>query len=99
MSVKLEITDPEESSTITSQNSITIVGETDNEASVLSRKLDNNDNVISGSIVTVVSDANGIFKITIQLDEGINNITVTAFDPTGDSRFAERSVYYSKEKI
>lgn len=41
----------------------------------------------------------GTFSQTLTLDEGVNNITVTSFDQTGDSRVTARTVYYSKEKI
>lgn len=51
----------------------------------------------SDQVITSKSD--GTFSLTLDLNEGVNNITVTAFDSTGDSRFAERTVYYSKEKI
>lgn len=47
----------------------------------------------------IISKNDGTFSQTINLEEGVNNIKVTVFDPTGDSRFAERTVYFSKEKI
>lgn len=47
----------------------------------------------------IISKNDGTFSRTIDLAEGVNNIRVTVFDPTGDSRFAERTVYYSKEKL
>ena len=45
------------------------------------------------------SKADGYFSTVLNLDEGVNNISVVVFDATGDSRSAERAVYYSKEKI
>ncbi len=47
----------------------------------------------------VESKKDGSFSTVIQLEEGVNNLTVTVFDQGGDSRSAERTVYYSKEKI
>ena len=47
----------------------------------------------------IQSKTNGSFSTVLNLDEGVNKITVVVFDSTGDSRIAERTVYYSKEKI
>ncbi|MBI3103330.1 hypothetical protein HYZ05_00145 [Candidatus Daviesbacteria bacterium] len=47
----------------------------------------------------IKSKSDGTFSLTLNLDEGVNNISVTAFDATGDSKSAERVVYFSKEKI
>lgn len=41
----------------------------------------------------------GSFSLTLDLALGVNNIKVTAFDQTGDTREAERVIYYSKEKL
>lgn len=51
------------------------------------------------SDVVVTSDSKGKFSTSIDLDEGPDDIKVVVFDATGDSRMAERNVYYSKEKI
>lgn len=48
---------------------------------------------------TILSDPKGNFSVFINLDEGVNQITAVIFDTTGDSRSAQRTVYYSKEKI
>ena len=45
------------------------------------------------------SKSDGSFSITLNLDEGVNNIKVVVFDSTGDTRETERLVYYSKEKL
>lgn len=47
----------------------------------------------------ITSKKDGSFSTTLNLDEGENKITVVVFDPTGDTRSAERTVYYSKEKL
>ncbi len=53
---------------------------------------DSNDLVIKSKI-------DGSFSTVLNLDESVNRITVAVFDATGDSRAAERTVYFSKEKI
>ncbi|MBU1032183.1 hypothetical protein KKE03_04675 [Patescibacteria group bacterium] len=45
------------------------------------------------------SKPDGSFSTVLDLDEGVNTITVAVFDATGDFRTAERTVYFSKEKI
>lgn len=49
--------------------------------------------------IVINSKKDGSFSTLINLDEGENKITAVVFDPTGDFRKAERTVYYSKEKI
>lgn len=56
--------------------------------------------VTTGSAdVVVSSDAKGKFSTSTTLDEGPSKIRVVVFDATGESRTAERNVYYSREKI
>lgn len=47
----------------------------------------------------IKSTGNGSFSTVLNLDEGVNNIMIVVFDPTGDSKSNERTIYYSKEKI
>ncbi len=47
----------------------------------------------------IQSKTDGSFSTVLNLDEGVNKITVAVFDSTGDSRIAERTVYFSKEKL
>ncbi len=49
--------------------------------------------------LVIKSRKDGSFSTEINLDEGENKITAVVFDQTGDSRSAERSIYYSKEKL
>lgn len=49
--------------------------------------------------LVIKSKPDGSFSTIVSLDEGVNKITTSVFDATGDSRSAERTVYYSKEKI
>lgn len=77
--------------TLTFSSQILLSGKTGPKLEVLI-STDSSDEVIT-------SKNDGTFSLTLNLDEGVNNISVTAFDSTGDSRFAERTVYYSKEKL
>lgn len=47
----------------------------------------------------VLAGENGSFSTVIKLSEGVNNLTVVVFDPAGETKQLERTVYYSKEKI
>ena len=53
---------------------------------------DNDDQVIEAK-------SDGSFSLTVNLDEGVNNIKVVSFDSTGDTRETTRLVYFSKEKL
>lgn len=52
-----------------------------------------------GYDVVIQSNTDGSFSTVLTLSEGANKITAVVFDATGDFRAAERTVYYSKEKI
>ena len=47
----------------------------------------------------VKSKNDGSFSVTLDLMEGENKITAVVFDQIGDSRSAEKTVFYSKEQI
>ncbi len=49
--------------------------------------------------LVINSKPDGTFSTILNLDEGENQVTAVVFDSTGDFRSAERTVYYSKEKI
>lgn len=49
--------------------------------------------------LVIESKPDGSFSTVLSLEEGVNRITATVFDSTGDFRSSERTVYYSKEKI
>lgn len=73
------------------QSSVIVSGKTGPQMEVLITT-DTQDKVIQ-------SKNDGTFSHTLQLDQGVNNIKVVVFDSTGDTRIAERTIYYSKEKI
>ncbi len=88
--LKLDLDDPE-NMTLTFQDSILISGHATPAKEVL---------IFTDSQNLVVkSKADGSFSTLLDLGEGVNNITVVVFDTTGDIKEAERTVYYSKEKI
>ena len=89
-SLRLDLDQPDDNS-LTFKSSIVVSGKAASLVDVLISK-DTSDLVIQ-------SKPDGSFSTVLNLDEGVNNITVTIFDTTGDSRFAERTVYYSKEII
>ncbi len=41
----------------------------------------------------------GNFSLTLKLVTGLNNLSLTVFDPQGNSKSEKRTVYYSQEKI
>lgn len=49
--------------------------------------------------LVIKSKPDGNFSLILDLDEGVNKITAAVFDISGDNRSAQRTVYYSKEKI
>lgn len=49
--------------------------------------------------LVITSKKDGSFSTVLNLDEGVNRIVVAVFDATGDTRTAERTIFYSKEKI
>lgn len=77
--------------TLSFQSQILISGKTAPNSEVLI-STDTDDQVIE-------SKSDGSFSQSLDLNEGVNNIKVVAFDKTGDTRSAERTVYYSKEKL
>lgn len=89
-SLRLDLDQPEDDS-LTFQSSIIVSGKTGPNMEVLISQ-DNQDIVIK-------SKSDGNFSTLINLDEGVNNIKVITFDQTGDSRFTQRVVYFSKEKL
>lgn len=88
--LRLDLAQPDDD-LLTFQSSIIISGKTAPSASVLVSQ-DTQDLVIQ-------SKPDGSFSTVLDLDEGVNRITITTFDSTGDSKSAERTVYFSKEKI
>lgn len=89
-SLRLDLDQPDQD-LLSYSSSIIVSGQTAPFKEVLI-STDNNDLVIE-------SKQNGSFSTILELDEGVNRITAIVFDLTGDSRFVERNIYYSKEKL
>lgn len=45
------------------------------------------------------SDTQGLFSKAVSLGSGLNHITITAFDPSGNKKEITREVYFSKEQL
>ena len=89
-SLRLDLDQPAQDSLITA-SSILVSGKTGPSKEVL---------ILTDAFDAVIkSKPDGSFSTVLNLDEGVNKITAVVFDATGDSRSAERIVYYSKEKI
>lgn len=89
-SLRLDLDQPAQDSL--SYSSSTIVSGKTGPGNVVVISTNTNDFVIK-------SKPDGSFSTILGLDEGVNRITAIVFDTTGDSRSAERTVYYSKEKL
>lgn len=73
----------------------------------------NEDLLISGrasnsSVIIITSEEedlviypkkDGSFSLTYKLTPGINDLTIGAFDETGNNKQEKRTIYFSKEKI
>lgn len=88
--LRLDLNHPDDES-LSFQSSIIVSGTTSPLKDVLIYT-DSQDFVIT-------SKKDGSFSTTLNLDEGVNKITVAVFDTNGDSRTESRTIFYSKEKI
>lgn len=88
--LRLDLDHPDDDS-LTFQSSIIVSGQTSplKEVLILTDSQD----------LILTSKKDGSFSTVLNLDEGVNRIVVAVFDATGDTRYSERTVYYSKEKI
>lgn len=73
------------------QPSVVISGKTSADANVLINS------EYDDALAQPKSD--GSFQALLDLKPGANNITVTVFDNTGDTKSEQRLVYYSKDKL
>ncbi len=89
-SLRMDLGKPDDD-TLSFESSIIVSGSTGPNLTVLI--------TTDSSDLVVKSGLDGNFSTIVNLAEGVNKITATVFDVTGDNRSAERTVYYSKEKI
>lgn len=88
--LRLDLDQPDDNSLIF-QPSVIVSGQTASFADILI--------YTDTRSLVIQSKADGSFSTVLDLDEGASRITAVVFDPKGDSKSAERTVYYSKEKI
>lgn len=89
-SLRIDLQQPDDDA-LTFQSTIIVSGKTAPNSEVL---------IFTESQDLVLrSTSNGTFSTIVKLDEEVNRILAVVFDVTGDARSAERTVYYSKEKL
>lgn len=89
-SITLELSEPDDDSLIFKSSSL-VSGKTLPKLNVLVSS--------QNSDIVIESKTDGSFSTLINLDEGPNTITVTAFNSSGEEKSLTRQIYYSKEKI
>lgn len=88
--LRLDLAQPNED-ILTFESSVIVSGTTSPQKDVL---------IFSDSKNLVIKSKNdGSFSTVLDLDEGVNKITVTVYDSNGDTRLVQRTIFYSKEKI
>ena len=89
-SLKLDLTSPDDDLLIF-QDEVSVAGKTTPHSNIL----------ISSQTDDLVTEsrADGSFSADFSLKPGVNEIQVVVFDASGDQRLANRTVYYSKERI
>lgn len=90
ISFNLEITSPDDN-LLTFEKSVVTSGKTSPHSPV----------IISTDTAdfSQETDNAGEFSKVINLDKGLNHLTITAFDQLGNLKKATRTVFYSEEKI
>lgn len=89
-SLTLDLSNPGENLLVFTSD-LLIQGKTLPEATVI-LSLNDHDQVLNVS-------AQGHFSQTIKLQEGLNELTVAAFDNQGNGKNEARTIYYSTEKL
>lgn len=90
VSLTLNLSSPEDN-LLTFDTDLLIQGKTAPEVKVIISS-EEEDEVLESS-------SKGDFSTTIKLSEGLNNLLVTTFDASGNSKSEERTIFYSKEKL
>ncbi len=88
--LRLDLDQPDDDSLVF-ENSILVSGQTAPNKDVLI--------ITTSKDLVIKSKSDGSFSTVLDLDKGVNKITVSVYDQKGDSRSAERIVYFSEEKI
>lgn len=90
VSVNLDISQPDDETLVFDQN-LLISGKTSPKAVVLIS--------VEDTDIVTTADSDGSFSRQVGLTSGLNHITIYAFDQSGNSKSATRTIYYSQEKI
>lgn len=90
VSLSLQLDSPD-NKTVLFDQSLLVSGKTSPKATIIV----NDDGDYSG----VTADSGGSFSKRITLDDGLNQLTVTAFDSEGNSKTEHRTVYYSADQL
>ncbi|MBI2595151.1 hypothetical protein HYW46_00250 [Candidatus Daviesbacteria bacterium] len=90
VSFNLEINNPDDDIVIF-ENTISVSGKTAPNSTVIISVNDNGTGLQANN--------KGEFSKVIDLTGGLNTLTITAFDPSGNSKTEVRTIYYSEEKL
>lgn len=89
-SFSMEVTNPDDE-LLTFDKTLIISGRTSEKATIV---ISNND-----TDTAIEANAQGDFSKVINLNKGLNEITINAFDSFGNNKTEVRTVYYSEEKL
>lgn len=92
ISLSLEIKNPEDELIVSDKN-IIVSGSSGSFAAIVIL------NTQTGENLGFEADSEGEFSKVINLEEGLNELTITAFDKSGNSKSQSRTVYYTEEKL
>jgi hypothetical protein len=90
LSFNLDITNPDDQSLLFNSR-LLVSGQTAPNAVVIINREEN--------ITEIDADKNGNFSENVTLDNGLNHITITAFNDQGNQKSVSRLVYYSQDQI
>lgn len=90
VSLSLNLSSPDEN-LLVFEPDILIQGQTTPNSTVLLSAEDKD--------IMIDTTPDGNFSLTLKLKQGLNNLSLTVFDPLGNSKSENRTVYYSQEKI
>ncbi len=90
VSLSLQLDNPDDKSVLFDQ-SLLVSGKTSPKATII---VDDD-----GDYSALTADSAGSFSKRITLDDGLNQMTVTAFDDQGNSKTENRTVYYSADQL
>lgn len=90
ISFDLEVNSPEDNSLVF-EPSIVVSGKTDPLSTVI---ISNNQKNVG-----MEADNNGSFTKVITLDSGVNYLSISAFDPKGNIKTEQLTVYYSQDTL